>query len=202
MVKFRTALVLSMSALRWLRWLFQYAVVYPMATMMLLIVAALWRGHITPGQMLVTAVESVQREGYVTYDCTGPDPAGELNGREVKPLLPLPPVLQKDCTAIAASAAEYAAWLDHRYTNNLLRLWLMMAVVFMGGAVVFRRTPASRTGITWVRDARGNVFPGCRPGKGAISPLLAGYQNRGETIVVYDPSARFSEEDKNENKEN
>ncbi|WND12990.1 hypothetical protein [Klebsiella pasteurii] len=68
-------------------------------------------------------------------------------------------------------------------------------------AVVFGRTPASRTGITWVRDARGNVFPGCRSGKGAISPLLAGYQKRGETIVIYDSSARFSEEDKNENKE-
>jgi hypothetical protein len=35
-------------------------------------------------------------------------------------------------------------------------------------------------------------------GKGAISPLLAGYQKRGETIVIYDHSARFSEEDKNE----
>ncbi|HBY9439650.1 TPA: hypothetical protein MJA07_22300 [Klebsiella pneumoniae] len=86
-------------------------------------------------------------------------------------------------------------------TKNILWIWLLMAVVFTGGTVVFRRTPASRTGITWVRDARGNVFPGCRSGKGAISPLLAGYQKRGEAIIVYDPSTRFSEEDKNEIKE-
>ncbi len=186
-----------------LRWLFQYAVVYPMATMMLLIVTALWRGHITPGQMLVNTIESVQREGYAIHDGTGPASREALNGDAVKPLLP--PVLQEDCSSFstdaAGYAAGYAAHIDQGYTKNILWLWFLMAVVFTGVAVVFGRTPASRTGITWVRDARGNVFPGCRPGKGAISPLLAGYQKRGETIVIYDPSARFSEEDKNENKE-
>ncbi|WP_154927181.1 conjugal transfer protein TraP [Klebsiella michiganensis] len=49
MVKSRTALVLS--ALRWLRWFFQYAVVYPMATMMLLIVTALWGSVPAEGEM-------------------------------------------------------------------------------------------------------------------------------------------------------
>ncbi|EOH1015889.1 MULTISPECIES: conjugal transfer protein TraP [Enterobacteriaceae] len=197
MVKSRTALVLS--ALRWLRWFFQYAVVYPMATMMLLIVTALWCGHITPGQMLVNTIESVQREGYVIHDCTGPASREALNGDAVKPLLP--PVLQEDCSSFSTDAAGYAAHIDQGYTKNIFWLWFLMAVVFTGVAVVFGRTPASRTGITWVRDARGDVFPGCRPGKGAISPLLAGYQKRGETIVIYDPSARFNEEDKNENKE-
>lgn len=197
MVKSRTALVLS--ALRWLRWFFQYAVVYPMATMMLLIVTALWCGHITPGQMLVNTIESVQREGYVIHDCTGPASREALNGDAVKPLLP--PVLQEDCSSFSTDAAGYAAHIDQGYTKNIFWLWFLMAVVFTGVAVVFGRTPASRTGITWVRDARGDVFPGCRPGKGAISPLLAGFQKRGETIVIYDPSARFNEEDKNENKE-
>lgn len=197
MVKSRTALVLS--ALRWLRWFFQYAVVYPMAPMMLLIVTALWCGHITPGQMLVNTIESVQREGYVIHDCTGPASREALNGDAVKPLLP--PVLQEDCSSFSTDAAGYAAHIDQGYTKNIFWLWFLMAVVFTGVAVVFGRTPASRTGITWVRDARGDVFPGCRPGKGAISPLLAGYQKRGETIVIYDPSARFNEEDKNENKE-
>ncbi|WP_457920249.1 conjugal transfer protein TraP [Klebsiella oxytoca] len=188
-----------MSSLRWFRWLIQHAVVYPLATMMLLIVTVLWRGHITPGQMLVNTIESVQREGYVIHDCTGPASREALNGDAVKPLLP--PVLQEDCSSFSTDAAGYAAHIDQGYTKNILWLWFLMAVVFTGVAVVFGRTPASRTGITWVRDARGNVFTGCRPGKGAISLLLAGYQKRGETIVIYDPSARFSEEDKNENKE-
>ncbi|VFS91861.1 conjugal transfer protein TraP [Raoultella planticola] len=94
-----------------------------------------------------------------------------------KPLLP--PVLQEDCTTDSTDAAGYAADIDEVYTKMILSLWLLMAVVFTGSAVVFDRTPACRADATWVRDARGSVFPGCRPGKGAISPLLAGYQKRG-----------------------
>lgn len=194
----KSVFTLVLSALRWTHWMFQHAVVYPLAMMMLLVVAAFWTGKPTPGQMLVNTIESVQREGYVIDDCADPAPGGELNGGEVKPLLPPPPVLQEDCSSVSTDAAGYAAHIDQGYTKNILWLWLLMAVVFTGGAVVFRRTPASRTGITWVRGARGNIFPGCRPGKGAISPLPAGYQKRGGTIVIYDPSARFSEEDKNE----
>ncbi|MBA7848634.1 TraP protein (plasmid) [Klebsiella sp. RHBSTW-00465] len=197
----KSLITLVLSSLRWFRWLFQYAVVYPLAMMALLVFLVFWKGPYTPGQTLVKTIESVQREGYVIHDCTGPASRGELKGGEAKPLLPPPPALKEDCTSVSTDAAGYAAHIDHGYTKNILWLWFLMAVVFTGVAVVFGRTPASRTGITWVRGARGNVFPGCRPGKGAISPLLAGYQRRGETIVIYDPSARFSEEDKNENKE-
>ena len=186
----------TLSVLRWINWLIQYAVVYPLAMMAVLVVLVFWKGPYTFGQTLVKTVESVQQEGYVIQDCTGPASRGELNGDAVKPLLP--PVLQEDCTTVSTDAAGYAAHIDQGYTKNILSLWLLMAVVFTGGAVVFHRTPASRTGITWVRDARGNVIPDCRPGKGAISPLLAGYQKRGETIVVYDPSAKFSEDSENE----
>ena len=192
----KSLITLVLSTLRWTHWLVQYAVVYPLGMMMLLVVVVFWTGHNTPGQMLVKTIESVQREGYVIHDCTGPASREALNGDAVKPLLP--PVLQEDCSSFSTDAAGYAAHIDQGYTKNILWLWFLMAVVFTGVAVVFGRTPASRTGITWVRDARGNVFPGCRPGKGAISPLLAGYQKRGETIVIYDHSARFSEEDKNE----
>lgn len=196
----KSLITLVLSALRWTQWLFQYAVVYPLATMMLLIVTVLWRGQLTPGQMLVNTIESVLLEGYVIHDCAEPALRSQLDGGEVKPLLPSPPVLE-DCATVSTDAAGYAAHIDRIYTNNILCLWLLMAVVFTGGAVVFRRTPASRTSITWVRDARGNVFPGSRTGKGAISPLLAGYQKHGKTIVVYDPSAKFNEEVKNEIKE-
>ncbi|HHT0258810.1 TPA: conjugal transfer protein TraP [Raoultella planticola] len=195
----KSVLSFILSSLRWINWLIQYAVVYPLAMMMLLIVAVFWTGKVTPGQMLVNTIESVQREGYVIKDCTGPASRGELNADAVKPLLP--PVLQEDCTTDSTDAAGYAADIDEVYTKMILSLWLLMAVVFTGSAVVFDRTPACRAGATWVRDARGSVFPGCRPGKGAISPLLAGYQKRGGATVVYEPSGRFSKEDKNEIKE-
>lgn len=192
----KSLITLALSALRWTQWLFQYAVVYPLAFMAILVVLVFWKGAYTPGQTLVKTVESVQREGYVIQDCAGPASRGELNGDAVKPLLP-----PEDCTTVSTDASGYAAHIDQSYTHNIFWLWLLMAFVFTGTAVLFRRTPASRTGITWVRDARENVFPDRRPGKGAISPLLAEYQKRGATIVVSDPSAKFNEEDKNEIKE-
>lgn len=152
----KSVITLVLSALRWLLWLMLYAVVYPLAMMMLLAVVVFWRGQTTPGQMLVKTIESVQREGYVTYDYCSPVPGGELNGNEVKPLLP-PPVLKEDCVAAMTDAAGYAAHIYRVCTKNILWLWLLMAVVFTGGAVVLGLTPARRTGVTW---RTGNIFQG------------------------------------------
>lgn len=90
---------LVLSTLRWTHWLVQYAVVYPLGMMMLLVVVVFWTGHNTPGQMLVKTIESVQREGYVIHDCTGPASREALNGDAVKPLLS--PVLQEACTTVS-----------------------------------------------------------------------------------------------------
>lgn len=128
-----------LSALRWAHWLVKCAVVYPLAMMMLLVVLVFRTGPYTFGQTLVKTVESVQQEGYVIQDCTGPK---ELNGDAVN--TPLPPVLQEDCTTVSTDAAGYAAYIDQSYTHNILWLWLLMAVVFTGIAVVFRRTPVRR----------------------------------------------------------
>ncbi|MFG4139354.1 conjugal transfer protein TraP [Klebsiella pneumoniae] len=198
----KSLITFILSALRWTRWLMQYAVVYPLAMMMLLIVVMFWTGQTTLGQELVKTIETVQREGYVTNDCTGPAPRGEgLNGDEVKPLRHPSPVLKEDCTAVMTDAAGYAAYLDRAYTKNILWLWLLMSIVLTGGAVLFDLTPARRTGVTRVRDARGNVFTEYRPGKVAISRFYGGDQKCGKNIVVYDPSAKLSEEDENEAKE-
>ena len=131
-----------LSALRWAHWLVKCAVVYPLAMMMLLVVLVFRTGPYTFGQTLVKTVESVQQEGYVIQDCTGPK---ELNGDAVN--APLPPVLQEDCTTVSTDAAGYAAYIDQSYTHNILWLWLLMAVVFTGIAVVFRRTPVRRGSI-------------------------------------------------------
>ena len=128
-----------LSALRWAHWLVKCAVVYPLAMMMLLVVLVFLTGPYTFGQTLVKTVESVQQEGYVIQDCTWPK---ELNGDAVN--APLPPVLQEDCTTVSTDAAGYAAYIDQSYTHNILWLWLLMAVVFTGMAVVFRRTPVRR----------------------------------------------------------
>ncbi|XAX43696.1 conjugal transfer protein TraP (plasmid) [Klebsiella pneumoniae] len=54
--------------------------------------------------------------------------------------------LLRSCSAVSTDAAGYAAYIDQSYTHNILWLWLwlLMAVVFTGIAVVFRRTPVRR----------------------------------------------------------
>lgn len=116
-----------LSVLRWAHWLVKCAVVYPLAMMMLLVVLVFRTGPYTFGQTLVKTVESVQQEGYVIQDCTGPK---ELNSDAVN--APLPPLLQEDCTTVITDAAGYAAYIDQSYTHNILWLWLLMAVVFTG----------------------------------------------------------------------
>ena len=130
-----------LSALSWTHWLVKCVVVYPLAMMMLLVVLVFRTGPYTFGQTLVKTVESVQQEGYVIQGCRGPK---ELKGDAVN--APLPPVLQEDCTTVNTDAAGYAAHIDQIYTHNILWLWLwlLMAVVFTGGTVVFRRTPVRR----------------------------------------------------------
>jgi hypothetical protein len=140
----KSLITLVLSTLRWTHWLVQYAVVYPLGMMMLLVVVVFWTGHNTPGQMLVKTIESVQREGYVIHDCTGPASREALNGDAVKPLLS--PVLQEACTTVSTDATGYAAHIDQGYTKNILWLWLLMAMVFTGGSIVIGSTP--RTGVT------------------------------------------------------
>lgn len=117
----KSLITLVLSTLRWTHWLVQYAVVYPLGMMMLLVVVVFWAGHNTPGQMLVKTIESVQREGYVIHDCTGPASREALNGDAVKPLLP--PDLQEDCTTVSTDAAGYAApyrpGLQEKYSLSL-----------------------------------------------------------------------------------
>ncbi|MGU7762928.1 conjugal transfer protein TraP [Enterobacter hormaechei] len=140
----KSLITLVLSTLRWTHWLVQYAVVYPLGMMMLLVVVVFWTGHNTPGQILVKTIESVQREGYVIHDCTGPASREALNGDAVKPLLS--PVLQEACTTVSTDATGYAAHIDQGYTKNILWLWLLMAMVFTGGSIVIGSTP--RTGVT------------------------------------------------------
>ena len=135
----KSLITLVLSTLRWTHWLVQYAGGYPLGMMMLLVVVVFWAGHNTPGQMLVKTIESVQREGYVIHDCTGPASREALNGDAVKPLLP--PDLQEDCTTVSTDAAGYAAHIDQGYRKNILCLWLLMAMVFTGGSIVIGSTP-------------------------------------------------------------
>lgn len=118
-------------------WLILHAVVFPMAMMALLYALSCWKGGMTPGEMLVSQIETVQREGYVINVCLPAPKTGSDNNHV--------PVLNQNCTSIKTDAAGYAADVDKAYSGVLLNLWTIMALVFMGMSVLLGRTPWHRT---------------------------------------------------------
>lgn len=138
MDKYRVSLFLSL--LRWVKFLILYAVIYPSAMMSILVALVLWMGLWSPGQMRVAEIESVQKSGYTTNDCSSVE--GQLSDKPVKPLVPS--LLQKNCHSVPTDAAGYAANIDRRSRANFLKGWLMLALVFMVGAVAIGRAPSIR----------------------------------------------------------
>ncbi|QIP58274.1 conjugal transfer protein TraP [Hafnia alvei] len=138
MDKYRVSLFLSL--LRWVKFLILYAVIYPSAMMSILVALVLWMGLWSPGQMRVAEIESVQKSGYTINDCSSVE--GQLSDEPVKPLVPS--LLQKNCHSVPTDAAGYAANIDRRSRANFLKGWLMLALVFMVGAVAIGRAPSIR----------------------------------------------------------
>lgn len=138
MDKYRVSLFLSL--LRWVKFLILYAVIYPSAMMSILVALVLWMGLWSPGQMRVAEIESVQKSGYTTNDCSSVE--GQLSDKPVKPLVPS--LLQKNCHSVPTDAAGYAANIDRRSRANFLNSWLMMALVFMVGGVAIGCAPTIR----------------------------------------------------------
>lgn len=138
MDKYRVSTLLLV--LNWTSWLIRYAVVYPLAMIAMLVILRFGMGPMTLGQLWVTEIESVQREGYVIEECSKPDTRGQLRDETVEPLLPS--LLQKDCASVTTDASGYAASIDKRNTYHLFTWWLIMAMAFIGTAVAINRTPS------------------------------------------------------------
>lgn len=131
---------LLLSVLRWVNFLILYAVIYPLAMMAILVALVLWKEPMTLGQMRVAEIESVQKSGYTLNDCSSVQ--GLLSDEPVKPLVSS--LLQKDCDSVTTDAAGYAANIDRRSRANFLNSWLMLALIFMVGAVAIGRAPSIR----------------------------------------------------------
>lgn len=127
------ALVLSAYCLRWLAWAFQYLIIWPAATLMLLIIMLFWLDNSTPGQVAADEIAASTR--YVSHGefrmpghC-GPNLGGPLYGERCR----------------STDAAGYAAFVqssvDELWRGNLKVLWVVMASVFAGLALMMKRRP-------------------------------------------------------------
>lgn len=143
------ALPLAACCLRWLAWAFQYLIIWPAACLMLLIVLLFRLDNTTPGKVLAQEIASVTRDvgsgEYRLFFCRD------------EPFAPFNPALAKDkSTAGSAPVAPSAICKKHvnvitdaegyaAHIDGLLsvfkQLWVVMAVVFAGLALLMKRSP-------------------------------------------------------------
>lgn len=143
------ALVLAAYCLRWLAWAFQYLIIWPAATVMLLVIILFRLDTITPGQALAQEIASVTRNVI-------PGEYRLLICRD-EPFAPFIPALVKDKStassapvapsaicqkqeSIVTDADGYAAHIDGAL-SPFKQLWIVMASVFAGLALMMKRRP-------------------------------------------------------------
>ena len=143
------ALVLAAYCLRWLAWAFQYLIIWPAATVMLLVIILFRLDTITPGQALAQEIASVTRNVI-------PGEYRLLICRD-EPFAPFIPALVKDTSTAGSAPVEpsaicqkqesivtdadgYAAHIDGAL-SPFKQLWIVMASVFAGLALMMKRRP-------------------------------------------------------------
>jgi len=119
--------------LRWLAWAFHYLIICPAGTVALIFILIFWLDNSTPGQVAADEIAASTR--YVSHGefripghC-GPNPGGPLYGERCR----------------STDAAGYASFVkksvDELWRGNLKVLWVVMAVVFSGAALLMECRP-------------------------------------------------------------
>lgn len=173
-------LALIAYCLRWLAWAFHYLVIWPAATLVLIVALLFCLDNTTPGAV---AVDYLQKAGSITdgqhwrwRECTKKTPAG----------LPSPPVYpdkseslqQEACPEVVSDARGYAAYIDRSLLRGpLFGVWILMGLAYAGLALLLGIRPYFPRYV-FVKVAAGRGYIRCassRPERGmgvvAISPV-------------------------------
>jgi len=127
------ALALILYCLRWLVWAFQYLVIWPAATVMLIFVLFFWLHDSTPGQVaadeIAASTRYVNHGEFRTPGGCGPNLGGPVYGERCR---------SKD----AAGYADYIKEsIDESWRGTWKALWSVMALVYAGLAWLLGRFP-------------------------------------------------------------
>ncbi|ECC5563714.1 conjugal transfer pilus-stabilizing protein TraP [Enterobacter hormaechei] len=130
--------------LRWLAWAFHYLVIWPAATLMLLVAMLLWMENTTPGeamaQEIMAVTHNVSSGEFRIAACRDepldpfipPAPQGKSSGLT---LHDAPSTVCQDRGSVVTDAKGYAV-----HVNDSLRvvtgLWVVLAIVFSGTALL------------------------------------------------------------------
>lgn len=143
------AMPLAICCLRWLAWAFQYLIIWPAATLMLLIVLLFRLDNTTPGKVLVQEIASVTRDvGSGEYrlllcrdEHSAPFIPALAKDKSTAGSAPVAPsaICQKQVSVIT-DAEGYAAHIDGSL-SVFKQLWAVMASVFAGLALLMKHRP-------------------------------------------------------------
>lgn len=168
--------------LRWLAWAFHYLIIWPAATLMLLVAMLLWMENTTPGeamaQEIISVTHNVSSGEFRIAACRDepldpfipPAPQGKSSGLT---LHDAPSTVCHDRGSVVTDAKGYAGHVDGALSAFKL-LWIVMAIVYSGAALLMTHYPQrSRYVFVSVGDDKGYVrYTTARPERGmGVCPL-------------------------------
>lgn len=138
--------------LRWLAWAFHYLIVWPAATLMLLVIMLFRMENTTPGeamaQEITTVTHNVSSGEFRISGCRDEPsqpsvPAVPLDKSSGLTLHGAPSAVCHDRGSVVTDAKGYAGHVDVALSPFKL-LWIVMAIVFSGAALLAGRRPYFR----------------------------------------------------------
>ncbi|EAU5656455.1 conjugal transfer protein TraP [Salmonella enterica] len=140
-LKGRTVLYRLADLLRWLIWVVRYAVIWPLATMALMVLFLFWKDNTTAGQMMAQQIDYVRE-----IAPAGQFPIGDCP--EVHEMIylhsfprELSDPLDKRCTVIFTDAAGYIEETDRSLGQLGKALWSTLALLYVSLAVMTGNRP-------------------------------------------------------------
>ncbi len=139
--------------LRWLLWGVRYAVIWPLATLAIVVILLFRMDGSTPGQQMAQEIDRVRAMAppgqFPVRDC--PDPVFTVSS-------PVPEELTENCPLKITGAEAYAADIDQSLSQTGRLLWATLAMLYVAVAVMigdrpYRHTP--RTSVCGMPADRG-----------------------------------------------
>lgn len=128
--------------LSWCSWAIRNLIFFPAAILALIIVFLMVRAHSTPGQIVVSIIQSADKvtDGikWTWREC--PSISSNSNVFPSKPAAP-PSVLNKNCPEVVSDARGFADHLDHNLMTLIGTLWVIMAAISVAVELSLRRFP-------------------------------------------------------------
>ncbi|UAN24951.1 hypothetical protein KGP25_26355 (plasmid) [Enterobacter sp. JBIWA003] len=131
------AMALIVYCIRWVAWVFQYLIIVPLATMVLVVVLLLFLDKKTPGMMVVNYLEKAESitdgQRWTWRECMRqlpkiPQPPYVFT--DPAEIADSPGIKKYDCQEVVSDARGYAEYVDRQLLNTLISVWVMTMVTF------------------------------------------------------------------------